>query len=275
MSEILNEPSVEVTETVEAVEPSAENDGVQNDPWDEDFDTTEIPREETTEVVEPNEETVTNEQPEYITKGLGDLAEPIVVKVNGKIYDIKDKDQIRDLMERGFNATQKLQELAQSKRELLKEKNPDITEQELDSVDVNNEVEQISSEILNSPNVEEFKNVFAAMPEEALNQFRSNPGMLRGLKVDIDSGFVGHIMPSIQRYMDIDGMGFQEAYMTAGQEYHEGKNQRQQKENKVNANRELLSNAPSNSSAVASSESKDIWEISDSDYKSLMNNVRQ
>ena len=267
-SNLTDSTDVTPQETVEVVEPVSTDEESQTNYWDESYDTTELPKETADEtVVEPKEDIVAIDQPEYITEGLGDLAEPIVVKVNGKIYDIKDKDKIRDLMERGFNATQKLQELAELRRELELSKNPDITEQELSQLDTSAEVEQIAEKIASSNYVEDFKMFIDVLPNATTDQLRGDPQMLEGLRQDVESGLAGKILPGMQRYMDVDNMTFKEAYMKSGSEVMKSKQSRSQAIDKLTA-------APTRGS-IPEVKSKDIWDLDDSEYRALMDTERR
>ncbi len=262
---IIESEAVESQEVTEVTAPATVNEDESTDVWAEDFNTEDVPAETIDEpVVEPKE--TTDKLPDYITQGLGDLDEPIVVKVNGKIYDIKDKDQIRDLMERGFNATQKLQELADLRRELEQTKNPDITEQELSNLDTSAKVEQIAEKIASSSYVEDFRSFIDILPGTVTDQLRGDPQMLEGLRQDVESGLANKILPTLQRYMDVDNLTFKEAYMKSGSEVMKSQQSRSQAIDKLTA-------APRTGS-VPEVQSKSIWSMSDSEYKSLMDSER-
>ena len=265
MSETLNEPSVEVTETVDTVEPSAEDTGVQVDVWDEKFDVTDMPKEEVQET-EPVKE-VTEELSEYKVSGLGALDKPLVIKRKGKLYDMTDLDQIRNLVEKGLDSTVKNQELADMRRELLKEQNPDISEQELKQVDTNNEVERVAQNIMNSSYAEAFQGVVGSLPDSVTEQLRGDPRMLQGLSVDVESGLAMKIMPQVDRLMNVDGMSFKEAYMIAGKSVMDKQEVRTGKLDK------LVSQPTTQNNVVA--ETKDIWSMSDSEFQGLMDTERR
>ncbi len=256
----------DVQEVVESTEPVAATEESQvntNDAWSEDFDMDSEPTMDTVEAVEPKVEA----SPEYITEGLGDLDKPIVVKVNGKIYDIKDKDQIRNLMEKGFNATQKLQEVAELRRELEQYKNPEATVEQLDAIGDNAEIESISQSILNSSYADSFKDSVGELPEGTLNELRTSPRMLKGLSVDFESGLAQKIMPMVGKLMDIESMSFQEAYTTAGRQV-------MSKQDKVSNSVNKLVAEPRTSNNVEVKQDG-IWDMSDSDFNALMDTERR
>ncbi len=262
------------------IEPEATNDqsesevvntGDQNvsDVWQEDgFDNTEtmeVQSDKPTDEVPT--ETVDENTLEYVTEGLSPLDSPLVVKRHGKLYDLTDMNQIRDLVERGLDSTVKNQELADMRRELQKERNPDVSEQELDNLGVTGEVEGISQEILNSSYADSFKGVVNGLPENTLDELKSNPNMLRGLSQDVKSGLAQKIMPNVNRYMDVDGMSFKEAYMKSGQEV-------MSKQNNVSKSMNKLISEPKTSNNIEVKE-KSIWDIEDSEFRSLMDTQRR
>jgi len=283
MEETLNDSLVSVDQEVSNTEPANTEPEIQEtdnsktkDPWNEDFNVEEnMPevegQEEVSEDTEPADEKPAD-MPEYITEGLGELDNPLVVKVKGKVYDLKNLDQIRDLVERGFVSTQKMQELAELKRELLSKENPELTNDELDetvnSQEVNKEIERISTEILNSNMADDFRGVLSSIPEADVDMFRNDPRMLDGLRHDVQSGLAGKIMPKVERLMVVDGMSFQEAYVEAGKAVNDSNNRAQ-------TNMDRLSSGGSGSSAVIEAKQKDIWSMSDSEFRALSDTVRQ
>ncbi len=261
---IASEPAV--TETTEVVEPTTA-DTTENQPqdaWSEDFDTADIPNEESTPkpVDEPEEV-----QPEYKTEGLGALDTPLVVKRKGKLYDLTDLDQIRDLVERGLDSTVKNQELADMRRELLKEQNPDMTNDQLTQADTDNEVEHIAQTIMNSTYADDFKDVITALPQSEVDRFRSDPKLLEGLRVDVASGFAKQIMPQVDRLINVDGMSFEEAYFTAGKALHDKQEVKQSRIDKLTAQPDTNNNVQV--------KQQSIWDIPDNEFRSLMDTERR
>jgi len=264
---IASEPAEQ--QEVHDTEPAAAEENQTHDYWSEDFDKTDAPADapvEEVETTEPSEEPA-DERPEYITKGLGSLDRPVVLKRKGKLYDISDLDQLRDLAERGLDATSKLQEVAELKKELLKAQNPDVSEQELQNINVETEVETIAQSIVNSPIAEDFKSVITELPEEVVNTLRSDPQMLKGLKLDVESGLAQKVMPSVRRYMDIEGLDFRSAYLKAGSEVVESAKRRDTAVTQ-------LTSAPTKTGNVEVKE-KDIWDIDDNEFRALMASERR
>ena len=246
-----------------------DNSGV----WDEEFDVNDgEPSEESVESDEPNKEPEnTDSEPEYITAGLGDLEKPIVIKYKGKKFDITSKDQIRDLMERGMGATQKLQELAEMRKELALKDNPELTDEQLQESETNESVERISQEILDSDIADDFKQVLSVLPEQELGKFRTNPKMLQALQHDVASGLAQQLMPEVEKRMALENMSFDEAYMAVGIELMESNGNGQVRDNKARK----LGSIPSATTSIMESKPKDIWDLDDKEYKSLMDTERR
>ena len=266
MENNLNEPSVSTEIGSSNTEPTVDDTGVQpTDVWAEDFDTSgEVP----TEAKESEDEPVVDDvQPEYRTEGLGDLDAPLVVKRKGKLYDLTNLDEIRNLVEKGLDSTIKNQELADLRRELAKEQNPDITDEELSNVDTVNEIESIAQEISSSSYVDDFKSIVETLPNSVVDQLRSDPKMLRGFSVDMKSGFAQKIMPIADRYMNIDGLSFQEAYMKAGSEVMDKQDVKSDRITKLTSQPGTVDNVQV--------KQKDVWSMSDDEYKSLMSSERR
>ncbi len=239
------------------------------DVWDENFSVEDGEPTQEVQETEPVKEPATIEDAhEYITEGLGDLDKPLVVKVKGKVYDLKSMDQIRDLVEKGFMATQKTQQLAELKRELMKEQNPDITNEDMALQETEDAVERISQEILNSDIAEDFKGVISSIPTSDREQFRQDPNLLGMLQVDVKNGLTKKIMPSVERYMALENMSFREAYGLSAKNYYDSM---QMKDNRV----KTLTSVPDNTSSVTKTEKQDIWDMSDKEYRSLMSTERR
>jgi len=250
---------------VQSTEPAVTEENQTQDYWNEDF-TPDEPVTDTEPEKEVTEEAA-DEKPDYITEGLGKLDKPMVIKYKGKLYDIDDKDKVRDLMERGMAATSKLQEIAELKKELLKAQHPDASDKELQSIDVETEVETIAQSIVNSPIAEDFKGVIAELPEEVATSLRSDPQMLRGLKADVEAGFTQKILPAVNKYMAIEGLDFRSAYVKAGNEVMQSEQQRDTAVTQLTA-------APTKTGSVQMKE-RDIWDISDDEFRSIMATERR
>ncbi len=283
MSEILLTDSnvSDSQEVLETAPVEAESTESQNESsvWDEDYDVNAgkppvdrgSDKSDETPVLE--DKPVENNN-EYQTEGLGTLDKPLVVKVKGKIYDLTDMDQIRGLVEKGFIATQKLQEVAEMKRELEKQQNPDMTDADIEQKEVNDELESVAQEILNGSNADEMREIIGGMPQTSIDEFKNSPKMLKGLQHDVQSGFAMAIMPKVNHMMNIDGMSFIEAYMAAGKEYHDNDATNSVKAEQKQNNMELLVSGKSGGSAVMDSKPLDVWDMSDEDYRALNGTIR-
>jgi len=267
--EMIDSTSAESQETTTVVEPAADTENQTVDYWNEDAPLDEDTPEEPTvaQEDEQQEESAVDKIPEYITEGLGSLEEPIVIKYKGKIFDIADKDKIRDLMERGMGATVKNQELADMKRDMLKQQNPEMTDTEISNIESSTEVEAIAQKITGSSYVDAFKDVITGLPDDITSQLRSDPRMLEGLRVDVESGLATKIMKHADRFMALDGMSFQEAYMKGGKMIADSAKTREDTIAK-------LTSSPDTNNNVRV-EKQDVWSMSDADYKALMSTERR
>lgn len=260
--------SQEVAQTTTG--PAADERNETQDAWSEEaFDmSVDAPDEGPVLTDEPKEEPQTDNVPgEYITEGLGSFEEPLVIKYKGKLFDISDKDQARDLMERGMGATQKLQELADLKRQMLQDQNPDMSQQELNTATTQQDVETIAEKITASPYVNDFKSIVSALPDDTVNALRTDPRMLEGLRQDTESGLAQKIMKHAERYMAIDGLSFQEAYIKGGKQVVQSQHKGQEQVDR-------LTSEPRTSNNVKV-EQKSVWDISDDEFKQIMSTERR
>ncbi len=233
--ESIVEPQTQTTETPNEIPSTQETDHVV-DVWDEDFKMDGEPP-----VVEGTVADDISDTPapaelsfddQYKTQLDGEqkLNEPVYIKVRGKVVDISDVNELRDLAERGLGASAKYQEMAEGRKTLQFMQDNGITQDTLDSViasrgeqpvesdTATHEVEQIASDILGSSYASDFKEIVQSMPAEVSKQLGEDPAMLKGLAADVESGLAQRIMPMAQRYMDINGLPFIDAYVKAGRQ---------------------------------------------------------
>jgi hypothetical protein len=258
------------------------------DVWDENFDidsaaesSSELEDEQTQPETEVDLESLYREQ---ISSEDIKLDKPILIKYKGKVVDVNDVNEIRDMMERAVAATYKLQEAAEIRKqyegitpediELLKrfkQGDTSVVEElavERPSVDTaTNEVDQIASEILQSDYAEQFRESVAVLGPKDKELLSTNPQVLNGLKIDFEKGIAQKVMPVAERLMAVKGLPFLEAYAEAGKQVIERGGAQKVKQ-------EQLSAAPKTGS-VNTTPPTDVWSMDTETFKKLSGSIRR
>ncbi len=187
------------------------------------------------------------------------LDKPVLIKINGVTHKIDNVDEMRNLMERGLNHTQKMQELAKQRKEFEADSNrvddePSTVTQDATAV----EVDEIANDILNSSYAESFQDDVSTLPSSVRNDLGQNPQMLRGLSIDYQSGLAQKVVPQVAREMAVKGVSFKDAYMSIA-------NKLNQQSQATEASRNTLASQPKqNTNGVA--QSQDVDSMSDKDF---------
>ncbi len=224
MSDTLTE-SVEVDETelVESTDAEVNKiDELSDEEFTEQFEN---------DTLENPDEIVEEELGENEPKNLDDLYrdnlgtdkkldEPMVIKVDGHIYEIDSLDEIRNLMERGSSATRKFQKLSEDRKALEKQLEELGQTPEVKVDTVQEEVDSISDDILNSSYADVFTEQLRTMPDEVRQLLGTEPDILRELSIDYERGFGEKVMPEARRLMALKGIDFLPAYTEAGKALH-------------------------------------------------------
>ncbi len=163
-----------------------------------------------------------------------ELDKPVLLKHDGNVMEVSNLDELRNLAERGFNATKKFQRLAEDRKALeaqLEELGqvPNVEE----SNDVVNEVEDVADEILSSSYAETFIADMQSMPDEVRDQLSNDPQLLRELSIDYKSGLGSKIMPKVSRAMAVGNLSFRDAYVKVGREILQTQDKQEQDKPKV------------------------------------------
>jgi hypothetical protein len=213
------------------------------------------------------------------------LDKPIFIKYKGKVIDINDANELRDLAERGIVATYKLQEAAEIRKqyegitpedvELLRRFKAGDTSViqdlavERPQVDTTSEqINTIASEILSAPYAEQFKGFIDVLPPVDKQKLSSDPRILAGLKIDFDNGTAQKLMPLVERYVSINGMDFLSAYTKAGKEVLN-------KDSARKDSMEQLTAAPKSTTSVNKTAPTDVWSMSSEAFRKLGDNIRK
>jgi hypothetical protein len=267
-------------------EASQDNSEQQVDVWSEDFDVTTQPTAEVNPQDKPADDEVNKDvnledlYKQQLASQDAKLDKPILVKYKGKVVDIDDINELRDMAERSIAATVKLQEAAELRKqyegitqediELLRRfKDGDtsvINELAVDRAPENqiSEVDTIATEILSAPYAEQFKGFVDILNPADRKLLASNPRVLGGLKVDFENGTATKLMPLVERKMAINGMDFLTAYKEAGREVMEHGDTRKQSV-------EQLTATPAPTTSVKQQPKQDVWSMDSSTFKKLFN----
>ena len=268
------------------------NDAVDTqgtDVWEqEDFNMNEPSEPVDSKVEETVEVDWNSKYKEQRESGDSKLDKPILIKVKGKVMEIDNLQDIADLAERGTSATQKFQEMAEQRKmldgitsediQLLRQardgdvdamnqlvNKQNVSPEEVQKQDAVYQSEQLATEIISSDYAEQFKEAISLFPESERYNVATNPRFMQGLKNDFDSGTAQKLMPSVQRYMTVNGMEFLEAYARAGKEVLGDTRSKKA---------EKLSSTPSMSSSVHREEPVDAWEMDSDQFSRIMGSVR-
>ena len=250
--------------------------------WDEDFDmdapvpSEDAPQETDKIVAEPIDlDGLYTSQMEDKESALD---KPILIKLNGKVTEITNINDMKDLMERGLGSTKKYQEMAEDRKVIEFMNNNGISMETLNQlvtsdgsvpIESNNsqqdmQVQQVVDKISNSAYVEEFKSGVSFLPDNVKDTIGNSPELLDGLYGDFESGLAQKVLPIVERTMAIKGLDFITAYVQAAQSLEGGS---KPIEKKVNP---LTAEPRGNTLGVKAEPQKDIWSMSSDDFKQYM-----
>ncbi len=179
------------------------------------------------------------------------LDKPIVVKVNGEIYEIDSLDEIRNMIERGTSVTSKFQKLSEDRKALeaqLEELGqiPNVEE----SNDVADEIDDIANGILASEYADTFTAQVSTLSNEVKQMLSEDPQLLRELSIDYKSGLGSKIMPQVSRLMVVGNLSFRDAYVKAGKSILDSEGRQEQAKPKT----EMLKAQPKKTNSRVSNE---------------------
>ena len=197
------------------------------------------------------------------------LDKEVILKNGSEIYKIDNLNELRNLAERGFNATRKFQKLADDRRVLEEQIASLGAEPAVNSDDDSDaEIEDISTQILNSDYADDFKASFQYFPPEIQQQISTDPEFLKAVRVDIESGLAQKILPSIKRDMAVNGIDFMTSYVNASNKISA---QKQHKQEVVQNKKQVLKAEPKQNKYV--SQAVDVDSMSDKDFDTYFNNL--
>ena len=261
-------------------------------PWDEAFDVKEAMNIATNKPAENNEESKEQDEAEQSSdvnldelykQQMADkdakLDKPILVKYKGKVVDIDNVNELKDMAEKAIAATVKLQEAAELRKqfegitpedlELLRrfKSGDESVVAELatprETVDTTaDEVNQIATEILSAPYADQFKGFVGTLNPADKQILQTNPQILNGLKIDFENGLAQKIMPLAERKIAINGMDFLAAYTEAGKEVMDKGDTRKKSVDQLTA-------APKDTTSVKTHPKEDVWSMDTPTFQKL------
>jgi len=280
-------------EQVSQVEETTADDTVV-DPWAEDISTDDINKlinQDTTaddtvatESSDTDESVNLDDMYKQQLDSEAKLDKPVLIKYKGKVIDVNDANELRDLAERGIVATYKLQEAAEIRKqyegitpediELLKRfkaGDTSVVEElavERPTVDTTaDEINTISNEILQSDYAEQFRESMAVLNPKDKELLSTSPQVLNGLKIDFEKGIAQKVMPVAERLMAVKGLPFLQAYAEAGKQVIE-------RDGAQKVKQEQLSAAPKTGS-VNTTPPTDVWSLDSETFRKLGNQIRR
>ncbi len=191
----------------------------------------------------------------------------VFIKVDGEVMEITSINDLKNMAERGSSVTKKFQKLADDRR-VLEEQIASLGAEPAVSNDADAEIDDISTQILNSDYADDFKASFQYFPPEIQQQISTDPELLKAVRVDIESGLAQKILPSIKRDMAVNGTDFMTSYVNASNKIDA---QKQHKQEVVQNKKQVLKAEPKQNKYVSSS--VDVDSMSDKDFDAYFDNL--
>ncbi len=271
----------ESTPTVEAA--STESIDAGSDVWSEDFDMdgdapTEDAPEAAKEVVDEPIDLDGLYSAQMEDKN-SKLDKPVLMKLNGKVVEIDNINDMKDLMERGLGATKKYQEMSEDRKVIEFMNNNGISMETLNqliksdgSVPIESnqnsqqdmQVQVVVDKISNSAYVDDFKNGVAFLPDNVKGFISDSPELLDGLAGDFESGLAQKVLPIVEKTMAIKGLEFIDAYTQAVQSLNAGSKPTEKKINPLSAE------PRGNILGVKAEPAKSVWDMDSTEFKKYM-----
>ena len=168
------------------------------------------------------------------------LDKPILVKYNGTVHKVDSVNELKSLAEQGISITKKSQRMSDQTNLLAELEANGYTADDLRQLATNDkgeeltkvepkqiEIDTIATGILESNYADKFKSFVGELPGEAIDFISGDPRILKGLADDVESGLAARLQSATKRNMDLRGMPFLEAYISAGNDYDKTKQTKQ------------------------------------------------
>ncbi len=202
------------------------------------------------------------------------LDKPILIKLNGKVTEITNINDMKDLMERGLGSTRKYQEMAEDRKTIEFMNNNGISMEDLTNLATSDgsvpieqapepsakdtQIQSVVDKISNSAYADQFKQGVAFLPDNVKGFISNSPELLDGLAGDFESGLAQQALPLVEKFMGIKGMEFIPAYTKAVEEVKSPK-------------KNMLNSQPKSGSALSgASRESDVWQMSSDQFRKYM-----
>ena len=194
----------------------------------------------------------------------GKLDTPILLKHNGEVIEIDNILELKNLAERGFNPTKKLEQLADTKAKLEAQYAEQGIDKDVSDVDV------VADSILNSGYANAFTDVVGVMPESVKKLVSGDANMLKSLAMDVESGLVdAKTMGAVDRAMSMRNMDFMQAYVAVISEREEVSSKQSKR---VEDSRKTLQSQPKNTQVSTGITNVD--DMSDAQFEKELANLQ-
>ncbi len=213
----------------------------------------------------------------------GKLAEPILIKVDGKVMSVDSIADVKNMMEKSSGANKAFQKIAGDVKTIDFLKDNNISQEDLDSLlsgrgqapivksqaDVNNDrTASIIESIESSAFADDFLSGVSALPQDVARSIGSNPELLNELAFEYQEGYAQKVMPHVHREMTVKGLSFEDAYQSVGKRL-------MAKEETADASKKVLGAMPNNNSnrSSGSMTAEDIDNMDDAAFDAYYANL--
>lgn len=279
-----NTESVIETSNVDVSSNGSDNGSEETGAWSEDFDTSEMNITEPPVTPEDAPEDVKADKDEpldleslyaaQMSNKDASLENPILIKMNGKVVEVDNINDLKDMAERSLGATKKYQEMAEDRKVIEFMKSNNISMEALNQLIVSRgevpvetvshtekdiQVQQVVDKISSSAYADDFRNGVSFLPDNVKSELANSPELLDGLYGDFESGLAQKVMPLVEKSMSIRNMNFVDAYVEAVQSL----------DNKP-VNNPLTAEPRGNTFGIKAEPKKDIWALSSEEFRKYM-----
>jgi len=258
--------------------PQAEADAGQVSVWDIDDDV--VDTDGGSEVVEVNAKPDTVDEAKVWTDDDYRLQnedegatfdKPMLVKLKGKVVEVSNINEMRNLVERGLGASKKYMDMAEDRKTIQFMTDNNISMDTLtqivngrgeEVVESESDVDRVAYEIQNSDYVDDFRSIASMLPSDVQDMVSSDAGALAGLRNDIVNGkLTVDSMDKIDRLVAINGMDFKSAYQKVTNEPIDNS-----RDERAEQSRNTLQNQPKNTQTkTAPAQPKSVWDMDDAE----------
>jgi len=213
----------------------------------------------------------------------GKLAKPMLIKVDGKVMEVSNINDVKNMMEKASGAKAAFQKIAGDVKTIDFLKDNNISQDDLDNLlsgrgqaprvktqeDVNSDrTANIIQNIESSAFADNFLADVSALPQDVALSIGSNPELLNELAFEYQEGYAQKVMPHVHREMTVKGISFEDAYQSVGKRL-------MAKEENTDTSKKVLGAMPNNrgNRSNGSMTAKDMDNMSDADFDAYYANL--